>query len=211
MKKTNLIVYPGEPFPLGATWDGKGVNFALYADNATKVELCLFYTAEDEKEYATIKLIERSHHVWHAYLPEVKPGDFYGYRVHGPYDPANGHRFNPNKLLIDPYAKAIAGIINWHDSLFGYEMGHPDEDLSFSETDSAPFIPKCVVINPEFDWQGVEAPEIPYHKSVIYEAHVKGFTKLHPDIPENLRGTYAGLAHPVTINYLKELGLTILQ
>jgi glycogen operon protein len=211
MKKTNLIVYPGEPFPLGATWDGKGVNFALYADNATKVELCLFYTAEDEKEYATIKLIERSHHVWHAYLPEVKPGDFYGYRVHGPYDPANGHRFNPNKLLIDPYAKAIAGIINWHDSLFGYEMGHPDEDLSFSETDSAPFIPKCVVINPEFDWQGVEAPDIPYHKTVIYEAHVKGFTQLHPEIPENLRGTYAGLAHPVTINYLKELGITSIE
>ncbi len=211
MKNTNIIVYPGEPFPLGATWDGKGVNFALYADNATKVELCLFYTAEDEKEYATVKLIERSHHVWHAYLPDFKPGVFYGYRVYGPYEPENGHRFNPNKLLIDPYAKAIAGIITWHDSLFGYEVDSPNGDLSFSETDSAPFIPKCVVINPEFDWQGVEAPDIPYHKTVIYETHVKGFTQLHPEIPEHLRGTYAGLAHPVTINYLKQLGITAIE
>lgn len=211
MTDSNIIVYPGEPYPLGATWDGNGVNFALYADNATKVELCLFYNAGDESEYAKIKLIERSHQVWHAYLPEAKPGDFYGYRVHGPYDPENGHRFNPNKLLIDPYAKAIAGIITWHDALFGYIVGHPDEDLSFSETDSAPFIPKCVVINPEFDWEGVKAPKVPYHKTIIYEVHVKGFTQLHPGIPEELKGTYAGLVHPVTIDYLRELGITAIE
>ncbi|HEX8377767.1 MAG TPA: glycogen debranching protein GlgX, partial [Pedobacter sp.] len=211
MENNNITVYPGDPYPLGATWDGKGVNFALYADHATRVELCLFYDAEDETEYARVKLIERSHQVWHAYLPDVKPGQLYAFRVYGPYEPENGHRYNPNKLLIDPYAKAIAGIINWHDALFSYEVGHPDADLSFSETDSAPFVPKSVVINPEFDWQGVQSPKSPYHKSIIYETHVKGFTQTHPDIPEEIRGTYAGLAHPVTLNYLKELGITAIE
>ncbi|RDV16718.1 glycogen debranching enzyme GlgX [Pontibacter diazotrophicus] len=208
-KKTT--VYPGSPYPLGANWDGKGVNFALYADNATGVELCLFNSVEDDKESVKIKMTERSHQVWHAYLPGIEPGQLYGYRVHGPFDPHNGHRYNPNKLLIDPYAKAISGTIEWHDSLFGYEFGHPDEDLSRNDTDSAPFIPKAVVVDASFDWGDDKAPKIPYYKSIIYETHIKGFTQLHPEIPEDIRGTYSGLAHPVTIKYLQELGITAIE
>ncbi|WP_114779115.1 glycogen debranching protein GlgX [Botryobacter ruber] len=206
-----INVYPGSPYPLGATWDGEGVNFALYAENATGVELCLFQTIEDPTEHVQIKLTERTHHVWHAYLPGVGPGQLYGYRVHGPYEPQNGHRFNPNKLLIDPYAKAVAGTINWDDALFGYQMGHADADLSMSTSDSAPFIPCSVVIDQNFDWKGVKPPKIPYHRSVIYETHVKGFTQLHPEIPEKIRGTYAALGHPVTIKYLQELGVTAVE
>ncbi|MFD2247176.1 glycogen debranching protein GlgX [Pontibacter ruber] len=211
MTKENITVYPGSPFPLGATWDGNGVNFALYSENATAVELCLFNSTTDEKEYAKVKLTERTHHVWHTYVPELKPGQLYGYRVHGPYEPHNGHRFNPNKLLIDPYAKAVSGTIEWHDALFSYDIGNPKEDISMSKTDSAPFIPKSVVVDPNFDWGNDKSPKIPYHKSVIYETHVKGFTKLHPDIPEEIRGTYAAIAHPATINYLKELGITAIE
>ena len=207
----NMTVYPGSPFPLGATWDGQGVNFALYAENATGVDLCLFDSENDETESVKIRIKERSNHVWHAYLPELKPGQLYGYRVYGPFEPQQGHRFNPNKLLIDPYAKAIAGAIQWSDALFGYELGHPDEDLSFSEIDSAPYIPKAVVVDSNFDWEGDKLPHIPYHHSIIYETHVKGFTQLHPDIPENIRGKYAGLAHPVTIDYLKKLGVTAVE
>lgn len=207
----NINVYPGSPYPLGATWDGKGVNFALYADNASAVELCLFHSSNEEKESFRIKLVERSHHVWHAYLPDVRPGQLYGYRVHGNYEPQHGHRYNPNKLLIDPYAKAIAGTIDWNDALFGYRLGDDEEDLSFSEQDSAPFIPKCVVVDSNFDWGNDKAPKIPYHHTIIYEAHVKGFTQLHPDIPEDIRGTYAALAHPVTINYLRALGITAIE
>ncbi|PTX18337.1 glycogen operon protein [Pontibacter mucosus] len=201
--------YPGRPFPLGATWDGEGVNFALFSENATKVELCLF--DKDESETARLEVPERTHNIWHVYLPDLKPGQLYGYRVHGPYEPQNGHRFNPNKVLLDPYAKAISRTIEWHDSLFGYELGHAEEDLSFSKTDSAPYIPKSVVIDTAFDWEGDRKPRIPYHKSIIYETHVKGFTKLHPDIPEEIRGTYAALAHPVTIQYLKDLGITAVE
>ena len=208
---TNLNVYPGNPYPLGATWDGHGINFALYADNATDVELCLFATSDDEVESVKIKLVERTHHVWHAYFPELRPGQLYGYRVHGPYDPENGHRFNPSKLLIDPYTKAIAGTIDWNDSLFGYELGNPNEDLSLNETDSSAFLPKCVVVDSAFNWENDKPPKIPYHQTIIYETHVKGFTKLHPDIPEEIRGTYAALAHPVTIKYLKELGITAVE
>ncbi len=204
-------MYPGVPFPLGATWDGNGTNFALFAENATGVELCLFNFIEDDVEALRINMPERSHQVWHIYLPEVKPGQLYGYRVHGPYEPTNGLRFNANKLLLDPYAKAINGTFIWSDALFGYEIGHENEDLSFSETDSAPFTPKSVVIDTHFDWEGVVKPTIPYHETIIYEAHVKGFTKLHPEIPENIRGTYAAIAHPVTISYLKELGITTLE
>jgi glycogen operon protein len=204
-------IYPGNPYPLGATWDGNGVNFALFADNATSVELCLFNTTKDETEGLKIKLTERTHHVWHVYVDGLTPGQLYGYRVHGPYDPTNGHRYNANKLLMDPYAKAIGGSIDWNDALFGYEVGHPDEDLSFSKTDSASFIPKSVVIDHNFDWDGDEPPKIPYHQSIIYETHVRGFTRTHPGIPENIRGTYAGLSHPVTIKYLKELGITTLE
>jgi isoamylase len=207
----NILKYPGSPYPLGANWDGNGINFALYADNATSVELCLFNAPEDEEETVKVILSERSHHVWHTYIPDLKPGQLYGYRVNGPYDPLNGHRYNSCKLLIDPYAKAIAGTIDWNDALFGYAVGNEDEDLSISETDSAPFIPKSVVINPDFDWEGDRPLKVPYHKSIIYETHVKGFTKLHPDIPENIRGTYTALAHPVTIKYLQDLGVTAIE
>jgi isoamylase len=206
-----LKAYPGKPFPLGATWDGLGVNFALFSENASAVELCFFATTNDEAESARIKMTERSHGIWHVYVPGVEPGQLYGYRVYGPYEPGNGHRFNPSKLLIDPYAKAIAGVIEWNNALFGYEIGHPDEDLSFSDTDSAPYIPKSVVIDQFFDWSGDKLLDIPYHKTVIYETHVKGFTQLHPDIPEGIRGTYAGMSHPVVIDYLKKLGITAVE
>lgn len=203
--------YPGQAYPLGASWDGEGVNFALYSEHATKVELCLFHKPQDETEYACISVTEYTHGVWHTYIPELRPGQLYGYRVHGPYDPAQGHRFNPSKLLIDPYAKAIAGTIDWNDALFGYVIGHEEEDLSRSELDSAPFIPKSVVIDHRFDWGDDKPLQIPYHQSIIYEAHVKGFTQLHPDIPKEIRGTYAGLAHPVTLQYLKDLGITAIE
>ncbi|MGN6616486.1 MAG: glycogen debranching protein GlgX [Ilyomonas sp.] len=204
-------VYPGSPFPLGATCDEGGVNFALYSENATGVDLCLFDEVRKDIEPVKIRMRERSHNVWHCYIPDLKPGQLYGYRVYGPYEPHNGHRFNPHKLLIDPYAKAISGTINWDNSLFGYEVGSPQEDLSFSEDDSAPFIPKSVVVESYFDWAGDKEPNIPYHKTIIYETHLKGLTILHKDIPENIRGTFAGLAHPVMINYLKELGITAVE
>lgn len=207
----NITTYPGNPYPLGATVTSDGVNFALFADNATQVELCLFNSVNDTQESVTVRIKERSHHVWHVFLPNVKPGQLYGYRVYGPYEPEEGHRYNHHKLLIDPYAKAIAGTIIWNDALFGYEMDHPDEDLSFSSLDSAPFIPKSVVVNDHFDWNDDEPPKTPYHKSVIYETHLKGFTKLHPAIPEELKGTYAGISHPIAIQYLKDLGITAVE
>lgn len=203
--------YPGKPYPLGASWDGEGVNFALFADYATGVELCLFKGETDEVEYEKIKLTERTHQIWHVYIPGAKPGLLYGYKVSGPFEPENGHRFNNNKLLIDPYAKSIAGRIDWHDALFAYNIGDPDADLSFSELDSTPFIPKSVVVDPEFDWEDDQPLRIPYHKSIIYETHVKGFTIQNTEIPEEIRGTYAALAHPVTIKYLQELGITAVE
>ncbi len=206
-----MNIFPGNPYPLGATFDGEGVNFALYAENATEVELCLFDQPKGAKENQKIKLTERTHHVWHVYIPGLKAGQLYGYRVSGPYDPLNGHRFNNNKLLMDPYAKAIAGSIEWDNSLFGYDIGNPGEDLSFSETDSAPFLSKCVVIDPAFDWEGDQPLRIENHKTIIYEAHVRGLTKNHPDIPEAIRGTYAGIAHPVVIKHLKDLGVTAIE
>ncbi len=202
-------IHIGSPFPLGATWDGKGVNFALFSEYATGVSLCLF--DEEEREMVIIKIEERYHHIWHVYIPELKPGQLYGYRVNGYYDPAKGHRFNPNKLLLDPYAKAISGTVHWHDSLFGYEVGSEQEDLSFSTGDSAPYMPKSVVVDPAFDWEDDELPKVAYHKSIIYEAHVKGFTMLHPEIPEEIKGTYSAMAHPATISYLKNLGITTLE
>ena len=207
----NTTVYPGSAFPLGATYDGQGVNFALFAENATGVDICLFNSMEDETESIKIRVKERSNHVWHAYVPGLKPGQLYGFRVYGPFEPHNGHRFNPHKLLIDPYAKAIAGAIQWHDALFGYEVGHPEEDISFSHVDSAPYIPKSVVIDATFDWEGDKLPQIQYHESIIYETHVKGFTQQHPDIPEEIRGKYAAISHPVTIQYLKDLGITAIE
>jgi isoamylase len=204
-------IYPGKAFPLGATYDGKGVNFSIYSEHAEEVELCLFENLDSETEFLKIKLKEREHHVWHVYVADLKPGQLYGYRVYGPFDPANGHRFNPNKLLFDPYAKAISGTIDWHDSVFGYRIGQPEGDLGFSATNSAPYVPRSVVIDPRFDWEDIAPPKIPYDQSVIYEVHVKEFTRLNPDIPEGIRGSYAALAHPVTIDYLKKLGITAVE
>ena len=201
--------YPGSPFPLGATWDGEGTNFALYSENASRVELCLYNENNSSRASAIFNLHEQSHYVWHIYLPGVHPGQLYGYHVHGPYDPAQGHRFNKNKLLIDPYAKAISGVIDWHDSLFGYEVGK--DDSTFSTTKSAAHLPKSVVIDHRFDWEGDQPLRIPYHKTIIYETHVRGFTKTHPDIPEHIRGTYAAISHPVTVEYLKKLGITAIE
>jgi isoamylase len=206
-----LTLKPGSPYPLGATWDGKGVNFAVFSENAESMELCLFTPDNDQKEYIKIKIEEVSHHIWHVYVPDVGPGYMYGYRAYGPYDPHNGHRFNPNKLLIDPYGKAISGTIKWDDALFAYQIEDEQQDLSFSVVDSAPFIPKSVIIDNRFDWGDDRAPKIPYHDTIIYEAHVKGFTKLNKDIPEEIQGSYAGIAHPASIKYLKELGITAIE
>jgi isoamylase len=206
-----MKVWPGQPYPLGATWDGAGVNFALFSENATRVELCLFNAADTSRETARITLREQTDQVWHAYLPEARPGQLYGYRVHGPYEPQAGHRFNPHKLLIDPYGKAIASTVHWSDEVFGYTIGDERQDLSFDERDSAPFVPKCVVVDPAFSWGDDEHPRTPWHKTLIYEMHVKGFTKLHPHVPENLRGTYAGMTHPSVMEYLLSLGVTAVE
>ncbi len=206
-----MKVWPGKPYPLGATWDGKGVNFALFSEHATAVDLCLFKGANGQRERGRIRMPEHTDQVWHCYLPHVKPGTLYGYRVYGAYAPAAGHRFNPNKLLLDPYARAIAGTVNWSDAAFGYVIGNADRDLSMDTRDSAPFIPKCVVVDNEFDWDGDERPRTPWHKTLIYETHVKGYTQLHPRIPEKLRGTYSGLAHPEVIDYLHRLGITAVE
>jgi isoamylase len=206
-----MKVWPGNPYPLGATWDGAGVNFALFSENATGVELCLVNNENRSRETKRIRMTEHTDQVWHVYLPEARPGQLYGYRVHGPYSPAEGHRFNPAKLLLDPYAKSIAGPIQWSDALFGYTIGHPDADLSIDERDSAEGLPKCVVVDPAFSW-GQDAPlRIPWHKTLIYEMHVKGFTARHPKVPKELRGTYAGLTHPAVVDYLKSLGITAVE
>ena len=206
-----VTIYPGQPYPLGATWDGEGVNFALYSENATAVEICLFDNEDDGEESIRAFLPEHSHQVWHGYIPGIKPSQLYGFRVHGPYEPENGHRYNPHKLLIDPYAKAISGVINWHHSLFGYDFNAENTDLSFSDSNGAAYIPKAVVIDPSYDWEGDKLPRTSYHNSIIYELHVKGFTMRHPEIPEEIRGTYAALGHPVTIKYLKSLGITAVE
>jgi glycogen operon protein len=206
-----MKVWPGQPYPLGATWDGAGVNFALFSEHAVAVELCLFDAADTTREARRVQLTERTDLVWHAYLPEARPGQLYGYRVHGPYEPEHGHRFNPHKLLIDPYAKAVAGDVRWDDSVFGYTIGDGRADLSLDERDSAAFVPKCVVVDPAFSWGDDARPRTPWHKTLIYELHVKGFTKLHPEVPEELRGTYAGLAHPAVVEYLRSLGVTAVE
>jgi glycogen operon protein len=198
-------VWPGSPYPLGATFDGAGTNFALFSEIADAVELCLFDANGVETR---VELTEREASVWHGYLPRVGPGQRYGFRVHGPYEPATGHRCNPAKLLLDPYAKAIEGEIDWDEALFSYHFGDPD---SLNTSDSAPHTMKSVVVNPYFDWQEDRHPRRPYHETVIYEAHVKGLTIQHPDIPEALRGTYAGLASPPMIDHLQSLGVTAVE
>jgi len=202
---------PGNPYPLGATWDGSGVNFSLFSENATTVDLCLLNGPDGSKETARIRLTEQTDQVWHVYLPEARPGQRYGYRVNGPYDPAAGHRFNPAKLLLDPYAKEIDGTINWSESLFGYHVGHPDGDLVIDERDSASNLPKSVVIDPAFTWGDDRPLRVPWNDTIIYELHVKGFTARHPEVPKAQRGTYAGLASPAGIDYLRRLGITAVE
>lgn len=204
-----MRVWPGQPYPLGATWDGAGVNFALFSENATAVELCLFDRTDGNETRITVT--EQTDQVWHAYLPEARPGQLYGYRVHGPYAPEEGHRFNPAKLLRDPYAKAIYGVHEWDDALFGYTIGHPAADLSKDKRDSAPYAPKSIVIDPAFSWGDDSHPNIPWHQTIIYETHVKGLNRLHPGVPKELRGTYAGMASPAIVEYLLSLGITAVE
>src|SRR5919197_1320759 len=206
-----MRVWPGNPYPLGATWDGKGVNFALFSEHATRVELCLFETVDADKETHRIPLTEHTDRVWHAYLPEVLPGQLYGYRVHGPYTPAQGHRFNSNKIVLDPYARSIGRDVRWADPLFGYRVGDPEADLSCDERDNAAYAPLAVVIDPAFTWGDDRPPRTSWHKTMIYELHVKGFTQLHLDVPERLRGTYAGLASEAAIQHLSRLGITAVE
>jgi isoamylase len=204
-------VWPGSPRPLGATWNGEGVNFALFSENATAVQLCLFDEATAGVPTATITMAERTDNVWHAYLPDVRPGALYGYRVDGPYEPTAGHRFNHSKLLIDPYAKAVSGPIRWSDDLFGYRIGDEQEDLSFDSRDSAGAMPKCLVVDPSFTWEDDRAPNTPWNQTVIYETHVRGMTERHPGVPEHLRGTYLGLASDPIIDHLLGLGVTAVE
>jgi isoamylase len=197
----------GRPFPLGATWDGLGVNFALFSANATKVELCLFDDL-GVSELERIELPEFTDEVWHGYLPAARPGTVYGYRVHGPYEPDNGLRFNPNKLLLDPYARQLIGELRWGPELFGYQLDHPDKDLSYDERDSGPLVQKCRVIDPAFTWGTARKPDIAWERTIVYEMHVKGFTKLHPLIPKSERGSFAALANSHVPSYLQTLGIT---
>jgi isoamylase len=208
--QTQPIVWPGRPYPLGSSWDGEGVNFALYSEHAEKVELCLF-DISGKRETFRIRLPEQTDMVWHGYLPEIRPGQLYGYRVYGPYAPAQGHRFNHYKLLLDPYGKQVQGAIRWSDSHFGYRVGHKNEDLSFDRRDNAAGMPKNRVIDSAFTWGADTPPRISWHETLIYELHVKGFTKSHPDVPEVLRGTYAGLATAPVIEYLTRLGVTSIE
>ena len=206
-----MRVWPGGPHPLGATWDGEGVNFALFSESALAVQLCLFDDATASVPTATITMGERTDNVWHVYLPDVRPGALYGYRVDGPYEPQRGHRFNASKLLIDPYAKAVSGPIRWSDELFGYTIGDPEADLSFDTRDSAGAMPKCLVVDPAFTWDDDRSPNTPWNQTVIYETHVRGMTERHPGVPEHLRGTYLGLASDPIIDHLVELGVTAVE
>ncbi|HEX4772692.1 MAG TPA: glycogen debranching protein GlgX [Bryobacteraceae bacterium] len=203
-------ILAGLPYPQGATWDGTGVNFAIYSEGANKIELCLFESASTDKPEC-IQLSECTGYVWHCYIPGLSIGQLYGYRVHGPYEPENGMRFNPAKLLIDPYAKALAGGVNWDYPLFSYNYADGKEDLSIDQRDDCLGVPKSVVTTSHFDWQNDRSPETPLHESVIYEVHVKGFSKLNPEVPEAIRGTYAGLISPASIDYLKKLGVTAVE
>src|SRR5918995_6874455 len=198
-------VWPGDPYPLGATFDGVGTRFSVVSSVAEAVELCLFDTDGTETR---VSLPERSGDVWHGELPEVQPGQRYGYRVHGPWSPSDGLRCNPAKLLLDPYAKAIDGEVQWDEAVFGHRWDDPDVA---NDADSAPFVPRSVVINPYFDWDGDRPLRIPWADTVIYEAHVKGATIRHPEVPEEIRGTYAGLAHPAFVDHLQRLGVTALE
>jgi glycogen operon protein len=186
------------------------VNFALFSANATRVELCLF-DSHGQKELERITLPEYTDEVWHGYLPDARPGTVYAYRVHGAYAPEQGHRFNPNKLLLDPYAKALVGELHWDDALFGYQLGSEGADLTFDERDSAAFMPKCRVVDPAFTWGRERRPQIPWDRTVLYETHVRGFTMRHPAVPADMRGTFAGLAMRDVVNYIRSLGVTSIE
>jgi glycogen operon protein len=206
-----MRVWPGRPYPLGATWDGAGVNFALYSEHAAAAELCLFDGPDASAESHRLPLRERTDRVFHCYLPDVLPGQLYGYRVHGPFAPPDGHRFNEHKLLFDPYAKAVGRGSRHDPALFGYTIGHPDADLSFDTRDSAPFAPLAAVLDPAFTWGDDRKPNTPWHETLIYELHVKGFTKRLPGVPEKLRGTYAGLGCEAAVRHLKGLNVTAVE
>ncbi|HXE40086.1 MAG TPA: glycogen debranching enzyme GlgX, partial [Azonexus sp.] len=203
-------VWPGAPYPIGAIWDGEGVNFAVFSEHAQKVELCLF-DSRGRRETQRIELPERTGQIWHGYLPEARPGLLYGYRVYGPYDPTHGHRFNPHKLLLDPYARDIVGGIRWSDAHFGYRVGGRYGDLRIDRRDDAVGMPRCRVVDPAFTWGDDRPLRTPWHETVICELHVKGFTIRHPDIPPPLRGTYAGLATAPAIAHLQALGITAVE
>jgi glycogen operon protein len=208
---TPVKIWLGYPYPLGATWLGNGVNFAIFSETATSVDLCLFDQVDARQENIRIPMTEQTDQVWHVFLPDLRPGQLYGYRVSGPYDPERGMRFNSSKLLIDPYAKAIAGQVNWADEMFGHVVGSPADDLVRDFRDDAWGMPKAAVIDNAFDWGNDKRLGIPLHSSIIYELHVKGFTKLCPNVPQELRGTYAGLGSTGAIEYFKDLGITAVE
>jgi glycogen operon protein len=205
-----MLVWPGRPTPLGATWDGEGVNFALFSAHAEKVELCIF-DPSGTYEVARVRLPEYTDQVWHGYLPDARPNLLYGYRVYGPYEPQNGHRFNPNKLLLDPYARAIHGSIRWSDANFGYRVGSPRADLSFDRRDNARFVPKCRVVDTSFTWGDHRKPKVPWEETIVLETHLRGMTMRHPGVPEDMRGKFSGLTAPAIIDYLVELGVTAVE
>ncbi|MCF6367958.1 glycogen debranching protein GlgX [Rhizobium halophilum] len=204
-------ILPGSWEQLGANYDGEGTNFALFSAHAERVELCIF-DSSGKNEIARLELPEYTHEIWHGYVPGLRPGSLYGYRVHGPFDPENGHRFNPNKLLIDPYAKELVGDVEWNEAHFGYDLLHEDKDLTFDARDSAPFTPKCRVLEPNgFDWHLNDKPSVPWSRTIVYETHVKGFTQLNPAIPQELRGTFEGMGHKASVDYIKSLGITSVE
>jgi glycogen operon protein len=210
-RDASMRVWPGRPYPLGATWDGRGVNIALYSENATRVELCLFGSADAARETMKIGLPEQTDLVWHGYFPDLHPGDVYGFRVDGPFDPEKGHRFNPHKVLLDPYAKEIVRTARWGDDMFGYAIGDPREDLSLDERDNAASAPLAAVVDPAFTWGDDRPPRTPPNKTVIYELHVKGFTQRHPDIPDHMRGSYAAIGSDAAIRHFLRLGITAVE
>ena len=201
----------GAPYPLGATWDGSGVNFAIFSENATKVELCLFDSPDASSEQVRLELPEQTDQIWHGYVRDILPDQLYAYRVHGPYAPVLGHRFNPNKLLLEPYAKAIGRTIRWADEMYGYRIGDPEEDLSFDTRDNGAFCPLAAVADTAFTWGNDRPPATPWHRTIIYELHTKGFSRLNPHVPERMRGTYAGLGSEESLRYLTDLGVTAVE